>query len=151
MLGFVLVMTIHHTSLGVRDFETSVEFYRALFEVLSPSVRAVFKEFPDYKVRFCNFIDVSNGSCLCISDEQYLKPDAPLTIGSPTGHHLCFVATSTAMVDAWYARAIGLGATCNGAPGRRHHYGNYYGAFVTDRNNYRLEACVKDYVADEGL
>ena len=62
----------HHTSLGVTDFDDALKFYTQTFKTLSSTIVPIVKQFPDYKVRFCNFIDTSDGTCLCISDMQYM-------------------------------------------------------------------------------
>ncbi|MDB5972897.1 MAG: glyoxalase-like domain protein [Hydrocarboniphaga sp.] len=57
------------------------------------------------------------------------------------GVHVAFAAASRAVVDAYYAAAIGAGGRDNGAPGLRPHYHpNYYGAFVLDPDGHNIEA-----------
>ena len=147
----------HHSSLGVINFDLALKFYTQTFKTLSSTIVPVVKQFPAYKVRFCNFIDTTDGTCLCISDLQYMDTSPSQKLGSPEGHHICFYAPSTQAVDNWYKKALELGATSNdsyntsGAPGPRPLYNNYYGAFVIDHNGYRLEACVKDYIRDQNL
>ena len=151
-------MTIyHHTSLGVRNFDQSVKFYTQTFKALSSTIVPVVKQYPEYKVRFCNFIDKSDGTSFIITDTQYMGKSPNGTLGSPIEHHICFHAHSKEDITAWYNKALELGAISNdsygvvGAPGPRPHYGNYYGAFVIDPNGYRLEVCIKDYVKDQNL
>ena len=56
--------------------------------------------------------------------------------------HFAIRARSRAEVDAFHAAALAAGATDNGAPGLRPHYGpNYYAAFVHDPEGHNLEAC----------
>ena len=58
------------------------------------------------------------------------------------GQMLALLAKSRAMVDATYARAIGLGAACEGAPGLRPHYHpNYYGAYFRDLDGNKICIC----------
>jgi len=65
------------------------------------------------------------------------------TVGN--GCHFGFVATTKAQVDAFYHKAIELGAKCNGKPGPRSDYGEpYYGAFVLDLDGNRIEASYWD-------
>lgn len=147
----------HHTSIGITSFEQAVKFYTETLSELSSTIKPVIKQFPSYKVRFCNFIDTVDGSAFCINDTQYMRDSDAPKLGSPEAHHICFYAPSKEAVDRWYAKALELGATSNtnppydGTPGVRPHYGNYYGAFVIDRDGYRLEACVKNYVQDQKL
>jgi catechol 2,3-dioxygenase-like lactoylglutathione lyase family enzyme len=61
------------------------------------------------------------------------------------GFHLAFAAPSRDAVDAFHRAAVANGATDNGAPGLREHYGpTYYAAFVIDPDGHRLEAVFKD-------
>jgi catechol 2,3-dioxygenase-like lactoylglutathione lyase family enzyme len=47
--------------------------------------------------------------------------------------HVAFVARSRKEVDAFHEAALAAGASDNGAPGPRPHYGEYYyAAFVRD-------------------
>ena len=55
--------------------------------------------------------------------------------------HVAFIASSRAMVDAFYAAALAAGGTDNGAPGvRAHYHADYYGAFVCDPDGHNIEA-----------
>ena len=57
------------------------------------------------------------------------------------GCHIAFKAANREAVDAFHAIAIENGATDEGGPGLRPHYGaGYYAAFVRDFDGYRLEA-----------
>lgn len=56
---------------------------------------------------------------------------------------MCLKAGDRAGVDAFHAAALAHGGRDNGAPGLRADYGpDYYAAFVTDPDGYRLEAHV---------
>jgi hypothetical protein len=55
--------------------------------------------------------------------------------------HFCFAAPNAATVDAFHAAALRAGGHDNGAPGLRPAYGSdYYTAFITDPDGYRIEA-----------
>lgn len=55
--------------------------------------------------------------------------------------HLAFIAPSHAAVDAFHAAALTQGGHDDGPPGPRPHYApDYYAAFVTDPDGYRIEA-----------
>lgn len=57
------------------------------------------------------------------------------------GIHICFRANSPAEVDAFHAKALALGAQCDGPPGLRPHYTpTYYAAFVRDLDGHKIEA-----------
>lgn len=70
-----------------------------------------------------------------------LKPfnGAPPAPGN--GSHLAYLAKTRDQVDAFYAAAIRLGGTDEGAPGLRLQYHpNYYGAYVRDPEGNKLQA-----------
>ena len=116
-----------HVSIGVRDIGRSKAFYDA---ALKPIGHA----------------------CLSAGDTSlgYGKDSVALWIGpseSPvkpdpnSGLHFCFTAPSRKSVDAFHKAALAAGGRDNGKPGLRKDYGaNYYAAFVTDPDGYRLEA-----------
>jgi catechol 2,3-dioxygenase-like lactoylglutathione lyase family enzyme len=55
--------------------------------------------------------------------------------------HIAFVAQDRASVDAFHKAALEGGATDNGGPGLRPHYGaNYYAAFALDHDGHNIEA-----------
>jgi len=58
-----------------------------------------------------------------------------------TGAHVAFTAQDEAAVDRWHQVALQHGATDNGPPGLRPEYsGDYYAAFVIDRDGNNVEA-----------
>ncbi len=60
------------------------------------------------------------------------------------GFHLAFAAPSRSAVDAFHRAALEHGATDNGRPGLRAHYGaDYYAAFIIDPDGHRIEAVHK--------
>ncbi|MDF1643752.1 MAG: VOC family protein [Pseudomonadales bacterium] len=57
------------------------------------------------------------------------------------GGHIAYLADSRDQVDAFYAAALKLGGTDEGAPGLRPQYHqNYYGAYVRDPEGNKLQA-----------
>lgn len=61
------------------------------------------------------------------------------------GMHVGFLATSTQHVDAFHKEALAAGATDEGGPGGRPHYGEpYYGCFVRDPDGNKIEAAFWD-------
>jgi catechol 2,3-dioxygenase-like lactoylglutathione lyase family enzyme len=71
------------------------------------------------------------------------KPDFWIGSGTPNVPpiHVCFTASSRAVVDAFYKAAMAAGGRDNGGPGLRPHYHpNYYGAFVLDPDGHNIEA-----------
>lgn len=69
----------------------------------------------------------------------FAKPQQATAPGP--GFHLAFCAPSREAVDTFHAEAMKAGGIDVGAPGLRPQYGpNYYAAFVTDLDGYKLEA-----------
>lgn len=120
---------IDHLSLGVRNLAASRRFYDAALAPLG------------YR---------------CLSEDEgslgygrdgvvlwLLKTDHPVYADPRSGLHLCLRGPDRARVDAFHAAALAHGGRDNGAPGPRADYGpDYYAAFVTDPDGYRLEAHV---------
>jgi len=66
---------------------------------------------------------------------------SPVPPDPHSGLHFCFTAPARKSVDAFHRAAIAHGGRDNGKPGLRADYGaNYYAAFVTDPDGYRIEA-----------
>jgi catechol 2,3-dioxygenase-like lactoylglutathione lyase family enzyme len=79
-----------------------------------------------------------HGDPLALNNRPGASPPGP-------GFHLAFNAPSRAAVDAFHVAALRAGATDNGAPALRLHYGQrYYAAFVIDPEGYPLEAVCQD-------
>jgi hypothetical protein len=65
----------------------------------------------------------------------------PVPAEEESGLHFCFVAPSADAVDAFHSAGLRAGGRDNGAPGLRRKYGpDYYAAFITDPDGYRIEA-----------
>lgn len=76
--------------------------------------------------------------------DRFLIREEALVVAAGPGFHLALAAPTRAAVDAFHAAALAHGATCNGPPGLRPHYGpTYYAAFVVDPDGHRLEAVCK--------
>lgn len=121
---------IDHLSIGVADIARARHFYDA---VLSPLG--------------CRCLSADAGS-LGYGDETVrlwiLKVARPVPADPQSGLHVCFTAPTRASVDAFHAAALAHGGADNGAPGVRTDYAaDYYAAFVTDPDGYRLEAYCK--------
>lgn len=118
---------IDHVSIGVRDIAAMKRFYDAALAPLGYS-------------------------CLSASDTSlgYGREAVAFWIGATktpvpaddaSGLHICFSAQERKAVDAFHAAALRTGGRDNGKPGLRADYGaNYYAAFVTDPEGYRIEA-----------
>lgn len=128
-----------HTSIGVRDYQRSKAFYEAvlatigakvIMEVAEVQAVAFGKYFPEFWVQSPH------------------DGNAP-SVGN--GTHFGFLAPSNEAVDAFWNKAIELGATPDGAPGPRPHYGEaYYGCFLRDPDGHKIEAMAWNTAPDAG-
>ena len=118
---------LNHVSIGVRDVARAKRFYDAALKPL------------DYTALSKSDSSLGYGKdavALWIS-----ATDRPVPADDKSGLHFCFDAPSRKSVAAFHAAALGAGGSDNGKPGLRADYGpNYYAAFVTDPDGYRLEA-----------
>ena len=118
---------IDHIGIRVSDYPASKAFYEAALAPLGITV--IMEVPPEVGGPFAGLGKAG-------------KPELWFGAGevAPT-LHVAFTAASRAEVDAFYEAAIAAGATDNGAPGVRPQYHpGYYGAFVTDRDGYNVEA-----------
>lgn len=121
---------LHHISLPVSDLKRSSKLYDVILSTLGYRRVCTGKGFAGYGIE---------------DDEDVfaLKEVRPAAAAGP-GFHLAFSAPSRASVDAFHESALANGATDNGKPGIRAHYGpNYYAAFIIDPDGHRIEAVVK--------
>ena len=122
---------LSHISLGTNDFDRAIAFYDKLLASLGarrlvehPGAIAYGKQFPEVWIQ--TPIDGQRA-----------------TLGN--GTHFGFVAATRAEVDAFYRAAIEAGASDEGEPGARSHYGpQYYGCFVRDLDGHKIEATFWD-------
>lgn len=118
---------IDHVSMGVRDLGSAKRFYDA---ALAPLGYACLSDSP-------GSLGYGGGAvALWISEAQ-----RPVPADEKSGLHFCFTAPTRQSVQAFHAAALAAGGRDNGEPGLRSDYGpDYYAAFVTDPDGYRLEA-----------
>lgn len=118
-----------HVSLGTNHFAQSAAFYDA---VLAP-------------LGIKRILDMSEHHAIVYGrayPEFWIqRPINGQPAQSGNGTHIAFFAENPAQVDAFYAAALAAGATDDGAPGGRPHYGPaYYGCFVRDPDGHKIEA-----------
>ena len=118
---------LHHVSLPVADLEGSSALYDAALAALGYRRVSSGQGFAGY--------GIEDGK-----DKFSIKLSVPSASAGPR-FHLAFVAISRDAVDAFHEAAILHGASSNGAPGLRAHYGpSYYAAFIIDLDGHRIEA-----------
>ena len=116
---------IAHTSVAVKDYQKSKEFY---LKTLAPLGYTIGMDVPEYNA--CGFKDSQGKQDFWIG----ANPKA-------SGVHVAFVAQSKEQVDAFHAAAVAAGGKDNGAPGYREQYNpSYYAAFVHDFDDSNIEA-----------
>lgn len=122
---------ISHTSVGTNDFDRATSFYDRVLPTLGanrimehPGAVAYGKMFPEFWVQ----TPADGGKATC-----------------GNGTHIGFIAPSKDAVHAFHDAALAAGATDDGAPGPRPHYGDpYYGCFVRDPDGHKIEAAYWD-------
>jgi catechol 2,3-dioxygenase-like lactoylglutathione lyase family enzyme len=118
---------LHHASLPVVDLERSAALYDAALAALGYRRVLSAPGFAGYGVE-------DGRDKLALKEAARPEPAGP-------GFHLALAAPSREAVDAFHAAALLHGATDNGRPGLRPHYGpRYYAAFIIDLDGHRLEA-----------
>ena len=118
---------LNHVSIGVEDLAKSRRFYDAALEPLGYKCLSEGAEYLGYGATTPEF--------------WVLAVNHPVPVNNESGLHFCFSAERRAGVSAFHRAAIAAGGRDNGQPGVRKDYGDdYYAAFVTDPDGYRLEA-----------
>jgi catechol 2,3-dioxygenase-like lactoylglutathione lyase family enzyme len=120
-------VVIDHVTIGVRNPEDSIRFYRT---VLAPLEIPPLWE-TDNGAQFANLVVSSR-------HER----------GGPI--HIAFVARSREEVDSFHRAGIDAGFRDNGAPGVREQYsseeaGRYYAAFLLDPDGNNVEAVLREF------
>jgi len=118
---------IGYVTLGTNDLPRAVAFYDALFATIGAK-RAWESE------RSTAWGTSADAPALCL-----IKPfdGQPATVGN--GTMVALAMPSRAAVDAFYAKAIELGAKDEGQPGPR-GTGGYYGSYFRDPDGNKLAA-----------
>lgn len=122
---------LSHVSIGTNQFERAVAFYDRVLATLGckrvlehPGAVAWGREYPEFWV-------------------QTPIDGQPANVGN--GTHFGFAAADKQAVHAFYDAALEAGASPDGPPGPRPHYGEpYYGCFVRDLDGHKIEAAYWD-------
>ena len=121
---------LHHASLAVVDLERSCALYDAALGELGYRRVCESPAFAGY--------GVEDGR------DKFALMETGSGASSNQGSHVAFAAPSRDAVDAFHQAAMQHGATDNGGPGLRPHYGpGYYAAFVIDLDGNHIEAVHK--------
>lgn len=123
---------LSHVSLGTNSFERAAAFYDAVLATIGakrmlqhPGAIAYGRSYPEFWL-------------------QVPIDGKPASSGN--GTHFGFFAPSKATVHAFWDKAVELGASPDGEPGPRPHYGEpYYGCFVRDLDGHKIEATYWDF------
>ncbi|PTS91179.1 MULTISPECIES: VOC family protein [unclassified Caulobacter] len=118
-----------HLGFGVTDFQRAVDFYdRALAPL---GIKRLYTVPPEHS----GGVEATGYG---VTRPQFWISGGGDTFGRL---HVCFAASSRAMVEAFHAEALAAGGRDNGPPGLRPHYHpDYYGAFVLDPDGFNVEA-----------
>jgi catechol 2,3-dioxygenase-like lactoylglutathione lyase family enzyme len=118
---------INHLSIGISDIAKAKAFYDAVLQPLG------------YTRLSSGDTSLGYGKDSVVLWISHSKN--PVKSDPASGLHFCFDAPNRRSVDAFHKAALASGGRDNGKPGLRADYGdNYYAAFVTDPDGYRLEA-----------
>lgn len=125
---------LHHVSLGVVEIDRAARLYDAALAPLG------------YVRVWSDLRPGSTGQAVGYGlpggdDKLALKQVARSAPMANPGFHLALAAPTREAVAAFHAAALAAGATDNGSPGLRPHYGaGYFAAFVIDADGNHLEA-----------
>lgn len=124
---------ISHLFIGVTDFDRAFQFYSAIMHELGHVLK-----FKEAEKPWAGWIAPNMPRPLLLIGHPY--DDSLATAGN--GQMIALLATSREVVDRTYAKALSLGATCEGVPGLRTHYHpDYYGAYFRDCDGNKICVC----------
>jgi catechol 2,3-dioxygenase-like lactoylglutathione lyase family enzyme len=119
---------IGYVTLGTNDLKSAVDFYDQLFATIGAGR---FME-TDQFVAWATAPDQPGISVTLPFDGQ------PATVGN--GNMVAIAMDSPEKVDAFYQKAIELGATCEGEPGPRGEMTGFYAGYFRDLDGNKLNA-----------
>lgn len=130
---------IDHISVPVKDFEGSRDFYDKTLAILG------YERVLNIEDRIYQWAGYGTNGMPSF-EICFKKNPTNVDIGRISGFHVACVAPTIEAVHQWYEKCLELGGTDNGAPGPRPEYHpGYYGAFIIDPNEWRIEACYQKY------
>ncbi len=119
---------IGYVTLGTNNLEQAVAFYDELFATIGAG----------------RFLETEQFVAWAAAPDQpgvsVTKPfdGKPATVGN--GTMVAIMLDSPAKVDAFYNKAISLGATCEGKPGLRDEVSGFYAGYFRDLDGNKLNA-----------
>ena len=119
---------IGYVTLGTNDLEKAVSFYDQLFATISAGRFLETEQF----VAWSTGMDQAGLSITKPFDGK------PATVGN--GTMVAIMLDSPEKVDAFYKKAIELGATCEGKPGPRGEMSGFYAGYFRDLDGNKLNA-----------
>lgn len=127
---------LSHIHIGVRKFDEAIDFYSAVLSGLGWRLKFLEAERP-----WAGWQPADRDRPLILVGAPFnAEPAAP-----GNGQMIAFLAPTRKTVDMFYATALAMGGTSEGAPGLRAEYHpNYYGAYVRDPDGNKLCACCHD-------
>ncbi len=124
---------LSHIHIGVSDFDRAFAFYKDVMEVLGLPLKFCEPEKP-----WAGWMPSDGDRPLFLIGQPY---DGQAAIPG-NGQMIALLARSREIVDQCYAKAIGSGARCEGAPALRPEYHpDYYGAYFRDPDGNKLCVC----------
>ncbi len=119
---------IGYVTLGTNDLEKAVSFYDQLFATIGAGRFLETEQF----VAWSTGMDQAGVSITKPFDGK------PATVGN--GTMVAIMLDSNEKVDAFYNKAIELGATCEGKPGPRGEMSGFYAGYFRDLDGNKLNA-----------
>lgn len=119
---------IGYVTLGTNDLEKSVSFYDQLFATIGAGRFLETEQF----VAWSTGMDQAGISVTKPFDGK------PATVGN--GNMVAIMLDSNDKVDAFYKKALELGATCEGKPGPRGEMSGFYAGYFRDLDGNKLNA-----------
>lgn len=119
---------IGYVTLGTNDLEKAVSFYDQLFATIGAGRFIETEQF----VAWSTGMDQAGVSITKPFDGK------PATVGN--GTMVAIMLDSKDKVDAFYNKALELGATCEGKPGPRGEMSGFYAGYFRDLDGNKLNA-----------
>lgn len=117
-----------HVTIGSADPDKAAEFYDAVLGTLGIEVF--------FKAEGIASYGTATGPKTFVLRPFDGQPPVP-----GNGGHIAYLAKTRAQVDAFHAKALELGGSCEGPPGvRAYYHPNYYGAYVRDPEGNKIQA-----------